>query len=134
MTDHKLLVDTDVLIDFLRKKTRAKNILQEASQGYDLFTSVITLAEIMAGMRPSEKADTEALIAGLTPLPVTEQIARRSGELHQKKDKKKFLLADCLIAATALVEGCLLLTFNKKDFQVDGLQFYDGPYFPHPNN
>jgi len=55
MESQKILVDTDVLIDFLRRKAGAKEQLEAASRNGDLSVSVVTLAEILAGMRPDEK-------------------------------------------------------------------------------
>jgi predicted nucleic acid-binding protein len=122
MPGHQLLVDTDVLIDFLRRKAAARDLLEEAVQTHDLHASVITLAEVLAGMRPAEKEATEALLEGLVLLPVTEAVARKAGEL--RSSAKNILLPDCLIAATALIEECPLLTFNRKDYPFHGLRFY----------
>ena len=124
LSSQKVLVDTDVLIDFLRQREIAKQLLDEASQLYDLYSSVITVAELLAGMRPSEQEVTEALLDGLTLVPVTETIARRAGTLRYHARPKNVLLPDCLIAATALEEGCLLLTFNRKDYPFGGLEFF----------
>ncbi len=124
MNPHKILVDTDVLIDFLRHKDKAKKILGEASDAGDLYCSVITLAELYAGMRPAEKEDTERLVAGMTLLPVTESVARRGGELRNHARPRNILLPDCLIAATALDEECYLLTFNEKDYPFPDVVLY----------
>lgn len=124
MSPQKILVDTDVLIDFLRHKSGAKEILEEASASHDLYLSVMTVAELMAGMRPAETEATEALISGFTLLPVTETIARQGGTLRRKIGSKKALLADCLIAATAIGEDCLLLTHNQKGYASSGVRFF----------
>lgn len=124
MNPQKVLVDTDVLIDFLRRKPIAKQILDEVSSLHDLYISVVTLAEILAGMRPSEEEATETLLQGLTFLPVTERIGRRAGHLRRQLSSRKLLLPDCLIASTAIEENCLLLTFNKKDYQAGTIRFY----------
>ena len=122
MESQKILVDTDVLIDFLRRKAGAKEQLEAASRNGDLSVSVVTLAEILAGMRPDEKEATEELIAGLSLVSVSEAIARKAGEL--RRDQKRVLLPDCLIAATALIEECLLLTGNRRDYPFAGLKFF----------
>ncbi len=124
MSSQRVLVDTDVLIDFLRKNARARQLLEEAVNTHVLCSSVVTLSEILAGMRPSESEATESLMAGLILFPVTEQIARTAGDLRRKISSKKILLADCLIAATAIKENCLLLTFNRRDYLTSGLGFY----------
>lgn len=120
----KILVDTDILIDFLRKKQKAFDLLQGASKTADLYCSVITVAEIMAGMKPQEKNPTEDLLAGFNILPVDEIIARRAGELR-RETRSRIFLPDCLIAATALQEACGLLTGNHKDYPFKGIRFFE---------
>lgn len=121
----KVLLDSDVLIDFLRRRQLAADLMAEASERADLFISVITVAEILAGMRPSEENATNELLSGFTILPVTEDIARLAGALRHRVSSKKALLADCLIAATALREECTLLTFNHKDYPFSELPLYE---------
>lgn len=118
----KILVDTDVLIDFLRKRPQAKELLQAAARHADLFISVVTLAELLAGMRASEREETETLMEGFTLVPVDEKIGRRAGEL--RRQNQKVLLPDCLIAATAWEEEGLLLTGNRRDYPFEGIRFF----------
>ncbi|MGF7141278.1 putative nucleic acid-binding protein [Roseimarinus sediminis] len=41
--------------------------------------------------------------------------------------QKTISVPDCLIAATSLITGFPLLTYNKKDFDfIDGLKLYQG--------
>lgn len=124
MTLGGTLVDTDVLIDFLRKKELARDLLVLAANGGDVHCSVITVAEIFSGMRPSEEKDTEELLSGLNILPVGDGIARHAGHLR-KNAARNILLPDCLIAATALLEDCALLTFNRKDYPFKGIRFFE---------
>lgn len=119
----KILVDTDVLIDFLRKRPAAQAILQTAATEADMYISVVTLAELLAGMRAAEESATEALVGGFTLVAITEAIARRAGALRARI--KKVQLPDCLIAATALEEECVLLTFNTKDYPFPNLRLYE---------
>lgn len=109
---------------FLRQRERTRTLLEEGVHTHDLYASVITLAELYAGMRPAEREATEALMAGLTLLPITEPIARAAGTLRAHAGPRKILLPDCLIAATAIEEECLILTFNRKDYPFSQLQFY----------
>lgn len=120
----KLLVDTDVLIDFLRGKPLAQEILESAVSTCTAAISVVTIAEIVAGMRPSEEKQTDEFLKGFEIIPVSEGIARLAGNLRNRH--KRVLLPDCLIAATALSEGAALLTFNGRDYPFTGLSFYSG--------
>lgn len=97
--------------------------MKEGTRAADLYLSVITVAELLAGMRPAEEEETESLISGFTLLPVSESVARLGGELRRKASKN-VLLPDCLIAATALKEECLILTGNLKDYPFQGIQFF----------
>ncbi len=75
-------------------------------------------------MRPSEKVPTENLLAGMTVVPVSEKIARQAGALRNQIRPRKILLPDCLIAGTAIVAECMLLTFNYKDYPFVQIKFY----------
>lgn len=120
----KILVDTDVLIDFLRGKEAARAILEDAVTRSSLCISVVTLAEILAGMRPKEEKNTESFLSGFVLLPIIEPIARIAGHLRNRH--RNVLLPGCLIAATALHEQAELLTFNKKDYPFEGIVFASG--------
>ena len=74
------LLDTDVLIDFLRGHAPAVAWMQALQQ--QPMVSVITLAELRAGMRAGEEAALERLFDALIKLPVDEQIARHAGDLR----------------------------------------------------
>lgn len=121
----KILVDTDVLINFLRGKNEVRELLTQANIDGDLYCSVINVAEIYSGMRLKEKEETENLLAGITIIPVDENIARKAGYLRSSIKNNKQLLADCLIAASAILNNCTLLTFNVRDFPFQEIHFYD---------
>ena len=50
-----VIVDTDILIDFLRGKRRAQDFLLSIFEDSIICCSVITVAEIYAGMKPHER-------------------------------------------------------------------------------
>jgi len=70
-----LLVDTDILIDFLRGKTAAKEFLMSALPDGVIYCSTITVAEIYAGMKDPEREKTSRLIDSLNVVDVTREIA-----------------------------------------------------------
>ena len=55
----------------------------------------------------------ETLFASIRIMPVTDAIINKATELRQQK---KMSLGDCLIAATALLNGFDLYTNNTDDF------------------
>jgi hypothetical protein len=112
------LVDTSVLIDYLRGHTGAAELLERERAEAPLHASEITGLETLAGMRPREEEPTRLLLATLIWHPVDAEIAEDAGALgrrwlpsHQAIDG-----ADLAIAATALRTGARLLTRNVRHF------------------
>lgn len=67
-------------------------------------------------MRPEEEAGTRTFLDGLVIIPVTHEIAEVSGHFKRRTTSRRLELADCLIAATACIEGATLATGNVKDY------------------
>lgn len=113
---NKVILDTDVLIDLLRGREPIRIFLRELAEHSIPCCSVISVAEIYAGMRQEESELTANLLDGLVIFPVTRQIAETAGHFKRRAKGLRLELADCLIAATGLVEGAALLTGNVKDY------------------
>ena len=124
------LLDTSILIDALRGvRGRAEELALLVEDGHLLACSVMTVAEIHAGMRPRERAATVALLDSLETCDVTRQIAERAGLLRRTwaARGRTLALVDLLIASTALVAGLVLVTDNTKDFPMKDLQMHVSP-------
>jgi predicted nucleic acid-binding protein len=89
--------------------------------------SVVTVAELHAGMRESERDATVALIDSLVVLPVTRQIAEVAGDLRRSARSSGVTIADCLIAATGIVEAMPVATGNVKHFRLPGVTIVPAP-------
>ncbi len=112
----KILIDTDVLINFLRGNEKIKEFLEVCVKDSLIYCSTITVAEIYAGMRESERVKTTKLIDSLTVIDVTQKIAEKAG-LYKRDEKKQILeLDDCIIAATAFIEDSIIVTCNGKHY------------------
>ena len=114
-----ILVDTDVLIANLRGIDAARDWLRDVrARTGRLAVSVVTNAEIIGGMRSPERREVTRLLNSLRPLPVTDMIAHRAGELrrHYRRSHGAISLVDYLIAATAAVHGLEVATLNTKHF------------------
>ena len=111
-----LLLDTVVLIDFLRARTEAVAYLMTRTER--LLISVITVAELYAGVREGrEVAELEVLISVLEDIPVDRETAKMAGEFRRVYRKSHNSgLSDMLIAATAVKAGATLVTLNRKHF------------------
>lgn len=112
----KVVLDTDVLIDQLRGRESTRDFLHDLVGHSVPCCSVISVAEIHAGMREEETAHTADLLDGLVILPVTREIAEVAGHFKRRSKSHRLELADCLIAATAFVEGASVATGNVKDY------------------
>lgn len=112
----KIVLDTDVLIDVLRGRQTARSFLQDVANRFVPCCSVISVAELYVGMRPEEETGTRTLLDALVTIPVSLEIAEVAGRFKKRTTSRRLELADCLIAATAFVEGAPLATGNVKDY------------------
>ena len=112
----RLLIDTDVLIEYLRGRSEAVEYLEGLSA--DLYLSVISLAELFAGTRgDEERGALEQLLQAFIIVPVTEKTARLGGLYRNEyRPSHGTGLADALIAAAAEDNGADLVTFNWRHF------------------
>lgn len=112
----KLLMDTDIVIDYLRNQTSAVHYLEQWTD--TLFLSVVTVAEIYAGVRDqNERKTTEIFLSAFSIIPLDNTIAVAGGEFCKKYKKSHGTgLADALIAATALHYEANLVTLNARHY------------------
>lgn len=114
------LIDTGVAIDHLRGTTPAATRLIDGflEAGEDLVSSELVRFELLAGVRPREVAALETFFRTTVWLPVTEDVASEAGSLARKYRRSHSDIddVDYLIASTALILGCDLLTTNVRHF------------------
>lgn len=120
----RILLDTDILIEFSRGNQTAAQRIAEWEKNGAVFASDITWMEMMVGAR--NKQDLQAIehcLQRFYRLPVTEAISTKAVDLiRQYRLSHGLLIADALIAATALIHQGKLATYNQRDFHyIDGL-------------
>ncbi len=123
----KLLIDTDIIIDFLRGFDRAVRYIKSHSE--EIVLSVITVAELYAGVKGNdEHEELDDLIALFPILQITTEVARIGGLYKREYFKSHGVgLADGLIAASAEIHDAVLKTLNIKHYpMIKGLK---PPYF-----
>ena len=119
-----LLIDSDVLIDHLRKEKNALDFLSaELEKGTMLFTSVINRVELLAGIRRGEEDAINSLFKILIAIAVDVAIAYRAGEYMRRFSKSHALnIGDAIIAATSVEMGLKLATKNIKHYPMKEIQ------------
>jgi predicted nucleic acid-binding protein len=111
-----LLIDTDVMVDFLRGNPKAVALLTEHSPR--ILLSAIVVAELYAGVRGEEELQIlDSLVSLFRIIPVSPELARDGGLLKNEYAKSHGVgLADAIIAASAKAEQAELKTLNTKHY------------------
>lgn len=124
-----MLIDTDILIWYLRGHVPAAKFLHDTS---GIAASAVTYMELVQGMRSKSELRTlqRQLREWELPIhPISESISDRASFLVEQHFLSHSLqLADALIAGTALEHGLKLATGNVKHFeaidQLDIVEFH----------
>lgn len=131
----KIIVDTNILIDFSRKVKKKKEklfwpqlVAFAKKEGHQLIIPSICLFEFFSGKemdKPENMEKADNLLSDMIVLDINEEISRKAGELFRKYEFE-IGVVDYLLAATALVLDGNLVTLNKKHFQdIKGLKFLE---------
>jgi hypothetical protein len=111
-----ILVDTDVLVDFLRGHRKAVAFVN--ANANRLILSSIVVAELYAGVKgEAEEAALEDFVSLFHVVPVSAEIAKAGGLYKRDYGKSHGVgLADAVLAATAEAENAELKTLNTKHY------------------
>lgn len=112
------VVDSDVLIDVLRKDPLATATVQALLEQGPVTISVVSRMETIRGCRNREaQQQAERLLKQMELIGLDAQIASEADRLVTHYFLSHHLaVVDALIAATALVYELPLLTRNRRDF------------------
>jgi len=120
-----ILIDTSVIIDYLRRKDKLNSWFYQLSlKGDDLAISIITHAELYSGKSIYESSKNKKIldniVSKLEVITLDLATSALGGQLRSKTNRDLF---DCLIAATAIKNECRLATLNTKHFvDIKGLK------------
>jgi len=112
----RVLLDTDIVIDYLRSRAPAIAFVRGLSVRPAV--SVITIAELYSGVREgAERKSLDAISIAFRVIPLSRDIAVRGG-IHRRQFRASHgvQLSDALIAATAESIDAQLFTFNTKHY------------------
>lgn len=117
MTEKNLL-DSDVLIDYLRDNPKAVKFLENAFAKSTCYISPITIAELYAGVREGrERHVLDQFLKVFELVEIDAHIAEKGGLYRRDFGKSHGAgLADAFIAASAEAAHATLITLNKKHY------------------
>lgn len=121
----RYLLDTNVIISYLRGLENTINFVNKLlKDGAILGCCPINITEVYSGIRDNERNKTENLINGLRFFPIEPEVAKLSGNIIRVYRAKGITLtiADATIAAVAIYNNLVLVTYNKKHYPMTELK------------
>ena len=127
MAKEPLCIDTDICVDFLRKKGHGVELLLSAFDSYDACITAITAFELYHGhIKMNRKVlEIEGFLSQFKVIPFDFSASKTAAKIQAELDKKGkgIGLPDTLVAAVCLTNNTPLLTLNVKHFsRVPGLK------------
>lgn len=120
--DSKILIDTDIIIDYFRSIGNLGKIIDNSSNN-KCYISVISIAEIYSNIFPQEYDMVERFLTLLEIVNVDKVISKLAGIYRMEFYKSYFLgIPDSLIAASVKVTDTFLITRNIKHFPMNDIQ------------
>ena len=122
-----MLVDSNVIIDYVSNRIPEKSAKQlDIYFNSNFSVSIVSKIEVLGfNTQEYELKQLESFIQLSSIVYIDEAVAVKTIEIRRMKRIK---LPDAIIAATALVLNCILLSHNSTDFnKIEGLQVLD-PY------
>jgi predicted nucleic acid-binding protein len=125
------LIDSDILIDFFKKKPDAVTLIKHLISMGNITISVISVSELRSGWTEKEASIYLPKLYDLVKvIPVTKDIAEHAGACRQKYSTRgqKIPTIDSLIASTAILYSYCLVTRNIKHYPMQELELYKEIY------
>ena len=120
MEDRRVLIDTSIIIDFLRKDKKDKTFLWKIKNNSTCFMSSITFFELLSGVKTERHfEDLKKISKWIKSLNFDDNIAFIAADIYKKlrKNNKIIDYRDIFIAATANYHNLIVATINKGHFE-----------------
>jgi len=125
-----VLLDTSVLIDYLRGRPQARErIARLKTSQDDAYVCAVNVEEVTRGIRVGEDDAVLALLDGLLVAPLGVPEGRLAGYWKRTLSRRGRTISqsDALVAAAAAGIEARLATGNPKDFPMHGLMVEHWP-------
>ena len=120
-----VLLDTTVLIDYLRGREGARDRLRTVRERRDdAYVCAISVEEVTRGLHPREDDTFIALLDGLLVAPLRVAEGRLAGYWRRSLARRGRTItqSDALVAAASVGVGARLATGNPQDFPMRGVE------------
>lgn len=125
METNRTVIDTDILIDFLRNKKEAVALIVQLEEKKTLLcTTTINAFELCYGAYKSKNTSqnlqaTKNLLGRLVVFPLNYRSAQKAGEIYSQLESEGYPVGvkDTLIAAIALTRKSAVATRNIEHFK-----------------
>ena len=116
--DTMTMYDTNIMIDYLRGKEEAAEIIRRSADEKGISVSSIGCYELLDGAKASEEEALESLFGRITIHYLDLKAARKASDLHKKLRKagSELSVADMFIVATAEANDEIFVT-QDSDFK-----------------
>ncbi len=120
MGNRRVLIDTSILIEYLRSQNRKVSTFVKLFKEKELCISTISIFELYNGATTeSKKQDIETLCGEIEIIDFDSNIAKTASIIYRDLRSKNKLIEfrDILISATALQNELPVATLNIKHFE-----------------
>jgi len=120
MAHRRVLVDTSIIIDFLRKQNKKKSYLWRIKENNTCFMSSVTLFELLAGAKTERHFDDiKRITKWIESICFDDDIAKIASEILKELRAKNDIIdfRDIFIGATAKCYNLHIATLNTGHFQ-----------------
>ena len=126
----EFLIDSDVIIWALRGQRETLELLKTLQSIGIPACSPVSIIEVKIGAKGREEKETKTFLDSLEVCPVDRQVADKASEYVIDYRKKGVTLGipDAIIAATCIIHGLTLVTYNAKHYPVAEIKFYPAAF------
>jgi len=122
-----VIVDTSVLIDYLKGSEKYAEEITSLLEKNHAITTGIIIAELLQGIKnPKEEQNISELMAAIETLEISTELWIKAGRLSSSLRKKgiNLPLTDVAIATLALEHNLHILTIDKHFEQIPGIHLF----------
>jgi len=122
------LMDSDVLMDFFKKRKEAISLVTKLLTEGKIAASILSVTELRAGWTTDQARFFLPRFYRLVKVEdINPEIAELAGKYRNEYKSKDITIPtiDTLIASTAILNDYQLVTRNKKDFPMPEIKFFE---------